>query len=181
MRAFIDRSIRVRRVLVAITVLAMPMLGASIVDAQQMMAPPASAPGQIAGPYRVVLGFLPAEPFYTADQVAAQHVTQGMQIVGGAAPVLPDAPSHPNHHLVVHIFDATTGKAVQGATVTMAYALVGASGGAAVSVPVVEMQAVGMGPQSTHYGNNVTLAPGTYDVIVTINGTNTTTFVVKAD
>jgi hypothetical protein len=160
-------------VLLSLGLAASAPLGA---DAQMMS--PAGMAMQMAGPYRVMLGFLPAEPFYTADQVAKDHVSEGMMIVGGAAPVPLDAPSHPNHHLVFHIFDAA-GNVVQGAHVTIVYAL--ATGDTTpTSVPVVEMQAVGKGPASTHYGNNVTLPPGTYNVTVTVNGSNTTTFVVKA-
>ena len=43
------------------------------------------------GAYRIELELLPSEPFYTADEVAAKHVTMGMSIQGGAAPVQPDA------------------------------------------------------------------------------------------
>jgi hypothetical protein len=153
----------------------------AISAAEAQMMPPAATTAQMAGPYRVVLGFLPAEPFYTADQVQQGHVTDGMMVVGGAAPVPLNAASHPNHHLVFHIFDAA-GNAVQGAHVTIVYASVPGEPSAIgpTQLPVVEMQAVGKGPQSTHYGNNVTLPPGTYDVTVTVNGTNSTTFVVKA-
>ena len=153
----------------------------AVPGAVAQMSPPAAATSQMAGSYRVVLGFLPAEPFYTAEQVQQEHVTDGMMIVGGATPVPPNAASRPNHHLVFHIFDAA-GNAVRGAHVTIAYAPTAgdATGTNVTQVPVVEMQAVGKGPESTHYGNNVTLAPGTYNVMVTVNDSSSTTFVVKA-
>lgn len=44
-----------------------------------------------------------------------------MEIEGGAAPVAPDANSHPNHHLIVHVFDKQSDKAVADATVTMSF------------------------------------------------------------
>lgn len=148
----------------------------------QGMAMAQPAMSQTAGPYRIVLGFMPAEPFYTALQVQQNHVTDGMLVVGGATPVQPDAPSRPNHHLVFHVYDTVSGKALTGAHVTIAFVRsTGAAGGTAVQVPVVEMQVVGRGPESTHYGNNVTLPPGTYDVTVTVNGENSARFVVKAD
>jgi hypothetical protein len=56
----------------------------------------------------------------------------------------------------------------------------GATADRAMAVPVVEMQAVGKGPASTHDGNNVTLAPGTYTVTVTVNGGPPATFTVTA-
>jgi hypothetical protein len=138
--------------------------------ANAQMSPPAAVAAQMAGPYRVVLGLLPAEPFYTADQVRQQHVVDGMVAVAGALPVPPHASAHPNHHLVFHIFDAA-GHAVQGAHVTIVYASApgDANAIAPTHLPVVEMQAAGKGPESTHYGNNVALPPGTYDVTVTVN------------
>ena len=59
--------------------------------------------------------------FFSKADVAAKNVKEGMEIEGGAAPVAPDADSHPNHHLIVHVFDKQTGKAVTDATVTMSF------------------------------------------------------------
>ena len=42
--------------------------------------------------------------------------------------------------------------------------------GAPIEVPVVVMQAIGQGPSSTHYGNNVTMPAGRYKITVTVNG-----------
>jgi hypothetical protein len=125
---------------------------------------------------RVELHVLPAEPFFTADEVAVGHVKKGMLIMGGAQPVAIDAASHPNHHLVVHVFDAKTGKAITNAMVSMNFQLLDDKGkphGAVVDVPVVVMQAIGRGPQSTHYGNNVVMPDGTYAIAVTVNGKKT--------
>jgi hypothetical protein len=125
------------------------------------------------GPYRIELNVYPAEPFFTKQEVADKHVQNGMEIEGGAAPVAMDAASHPNHHLVVHVFDKQGGKAETAASVTMRFEPVdskGKSAGAAQEVPVVIMQAIGKGPQSTHYGNNVTMPAGRYRVTVTVNG-----------
>jgi hypothetical protein len=41
-------------------------------------------------------------------------------------------------------------------------------------VPVVVMQAIGGGPASTHYGNNVHMPAGAYAVTATVNGTAAT-------
>ncbi len=125
------------------------------------------------GAYRVELHVLPAEPFFSKADVAAKNVKEGMEIGGGAAPVAPDADSHPNHHLVVHVFDKKTGKVIANATVTMSFVALdakGKPGGAPADVPVVIMQAISKGPASTHYGNNVTMPAGRYSVSVTVNG-----------
>jgi hypothetical protein len=135
-----------------------------------------------AGTYKVELHVLPAEPFFSKDDVANKHLTEGMAIEGGATPVAPGADSHPNHHLVVHIHDTQTGKVIVDATVTMNFVPLDAKGnpvGTPVDVPIVVMQAIGGGPASTHYGNNVTMPAGRYGVVVTVNG-KSVRFVVAA-
>jgi hypothetical protein len=122
---------------------------------------------------RIELHLLPAEPFFTADEAALKHVSEGMLIMSGAAPVPPDAEPRPTHHLVAHVFNTKTGKAITDAAVDMNFQLLdnkGKPSGAAVNVPVVAMQAIGKGAQSTHYGNNVTMASGSYAVTVMVNG-----------
>jgi hypothetical protein len=122
--------------------------------------------------YRVELHILPVEPFFSKEEVADKHVKEGMQIEGGAAPVAIDADPRPNHHLVVHIFRRRTGAVVTDAKVTMSFVAIDANGkaaGAPTDVPVVVMQASGAGPASTHYGNNVTMPLGRYNVTVNVN------------
>jgi hypothetical protein len=139
---------------------------------------------KMVGPYRVELYVLSAEPFFSKADVAAKNVKEGMEIEGGAAPVAPDADSHPNHHLIVHVFDKPSGKVVSDATVTMSFVPLDAEGkpsGTPVDVPVVVMQAVGKGPASTHYGNNVTMPAGRYDVAVTVNDKKALFDVTAAD
>ncbi|HET6461996.1 MAG TPA: hypothetical protein VFG29_14540, partial [Syntrophales bacterium] len=122
---------------------------------------------------RVELHVLPAEPFFTADEVTVSHVKEGMLIMGGAKPIATDAASHPNHHLVVHVFDVKTSKAITNAKVSMNFQLLNDKGkpsGAVVDVPIVVMQAIGKGPQSTHYGNNVVMRNGIYSITVKVNG-----------
>jgi len=134
------------------------------------------------GTYRVELHVLPAEPFFSKQDVADKHVKDGMEIEGGAAPVAPDADSHSNHHLIVHVFDKKTGKVVSDATVTMSFVALdgkGSPAGTPSDVAVVVMQAIGKGPASTHYGNNVTMPAGRYRVTVTVNGKQVV-FIVSA-
>ena len=72
----------------------------------------------------------------------------------------------------MHVFDKETRQAVTDATVTMSFASLGRKGnppGTPIEVPVVVMQAIGKGPSSTHYGNNVTMPAGRYKVTVTVN------------
>ena len=136
------------------------------------------------GAYRVELHVLPAEPFFSKQDVADKHVKEGMEIESGAAPVALDSDSHPNHHLIVHIFDKQSGKVVSNATVTMSFVALDGKGnpaGTPTEVAVVVMQAIGKGPASTHYGNNVNMAAGHYNVTVTVNGEKAVFAVTAAD
>jgi hypothetical protein len=138
---------------------------------------------KISGSFRVELQVLPAEPFFSKEEVAAKHITEGMEIEGGAAPVMPDAASHPNHHLIVQLFNKGTGQVVTNATVAMKFGPIddkGRPAGALVDVPVVVMQAIGKGPSSTHYGNNVTMPAGRYRVLVTVNNDVPAHFIITA-
>lgn len=159
-----------------IPAIALAVIAAVTLPATAMNMSSAVTMTKTAGPYRIELQLLPAEPFYTQAQYEKEHPENGMLVVGGAMPVRLDAPSHPNHHLIVHVFDKASGKAVTGATVTISYAQ---GSDSARSLPIVEMQAIGKGPQSTHYGNNLNLPDGTYEVTVTVNG-NAVTFSVMA-
>lgn len=136
------------------------------------------------GAYRVELNVLNAEPFGTPMNTGGMSgMGQGAVMVakGGAAPVPPDAPSHPNHHLVVHVHDAASGKVITNAAVTISFTPKDASGkdsGPATQVPVVVMEVSGKGAASTHYGNNVTMPACAYRVDVTVNGA-ATSFQIK--
>lgn len=128
---------------------------------------------RIVGAYRVELDILPTEPFFSKQDVADKQVKEGMEIEGGAAPVAPNADSHPNHHLVVHVFDKKSHGVITDATVTMSFVPHNGKGSVAAApivVPVVVMQMIGKGPPSTHYGNNVTMPAGRYLVTVVVNG-----------
>jgi hypothetical protein len=136
---------------------------------------------ETAGPYRIELELLPPEPFYSAKQVAAGEGKSGMLIVSGAEPVQPDASSHPDHHLVVHVFQKTTDQAVTNAKVRLTVQALDAKGqptGKVRKVPVVRMQMIGKGAATTHYGNNVSLPSGDYRVEAIANG-HPASFVIK--
>lgn len=115
------------------------------------------------GPYAVALKVLPAEAF-TGPHAAMAHD-------GGAAPALVNGPEHPNHHMVVFI--KKDGKPVEAAQVKITYRR-GMS--AWTTLPVARMHVVGKGLDTTHFGNNVNLAPGKYQVRVSVDGKKSATF-----
>jgi len=125
---------------------------------------------------RIELHVMDAEPFHTADEVKANPGLEGMLIVGGAKAVAMDAQPKPNCHLIVHLYDAQTGKALTDANVSMHFQLLDKDGkpqGPEQKVPVTVMQVIGKGPETTHYGNNVVLPDGTYTVTVMVDDKKT--------
>lgn len=123
----------------------------------------ASAQGSVsktqkAGDYTITLRVLPAESFTGMD---AQMVRDG-----GDEPVLEGGPAYPNHHLVAFI--KKDGKPVEHARVMIEYRSI--AGAEWTKVPVVQMYVKGKGRKTTHFGNNVTLQGGKYEVRVTVNG-----------
>lgn len=112
------------------------------------------------GGYSITLKVLPAESF------AGLHAEMARD--GGAEPNDINSPEHPNHHLVA--FVKQNGKPLETAKVSISYREVSPKEGDWMSLPVVRMHVAGKGPETTHYGNNVKLSPGTYLARVTVNG-----------
>jgi len=121
------------------------------------------------GPYTVTLKLLPAESF------AGGH--SDMEWDGGAKPHMLNQAPHPNHHMVV--FVKKQGKAVEKASVGISYRLMGTASQKWTTLPVARMYVRGEGRGTTHYGNNVLLAPGNYVVRVTIDGANPHLFHIR--
>lgn len=116
------------------------------------------------GVYTINLKVLPAESF-EGPHAAMVHD-------GGAMPVLIDGPEHPDHHLVVFI--KKNGKPVENAQVAITYKR--SQLARWKKLPVARMHAAGKGPETTHYGNNVNLAPGKYEIRVTVDAARFATF-----
>jgi len=113
-----------------------------------------------AGKYSLTLKVLPAESFEGAHAEMARDGGAMANMAGGAAA--------PNHHLVVFVKE--NDKPVKGAKVTISYRQLSPKKGKWLSLPVARMHVAGKGMESTHYGNNVKLAPGSYEARVMVNG-----------
>lgn len=112
-----------------------------------------------AGPVSVMLKVLPAETF------RGPHAT--MVRDAGARPMLLSHSPKPNHHLVV--FLKRDKKPVEVANVTILYREYAPAKGKWTLLPVVRMHVSGKSLATTHFGNNVNLKPGDYEVIVVVN------------
>ncbi|MEJ2420280.1 MAG: hypothetical protein P8018_00890 [Acidobacteriota bacterium] len=87
---------------------------------------------------------------------------------GGAKPLFLKGKHPPNHHLVV--FVKKDGKPVEKAKVQIKYRPADDAKAAWVEVPVVKMHVAGKGASTTHFGNNVNIPYGFYEVDIVING-----------
>lgn len=85
---------------------------------------------------------------------------------GGAKPVAINGSTHPNRHMVV--FLKKDGKPVVHARVEIRYRM--GSMGKWSKLPVLNMHVKGRSLATTHFGNNVSLKRGDYQVLVKVNG-----------
>lgn len=119
-----------------------------------------------AGDSTVTLKVLPAESFSGPMVMMVRD--------SGAEPVALGSPANPNHHMVV--FVKKNGEPVEDAEVTIRYRQVAPRMGAWTELPVVRMHMAGKDLKSTHYGNNVKLDAGSYQVRVTVDGSGPAIF-----
>jgi hypothetical protein len=124
------------------------------------------------GGLRVELHVLPPELFFSKAQISAGLATDGVLVIGGASPLLLGDKPNPTHHLAVRIFDSLTSQAITNAKVEMSYQPQDEKGvlsESSVDVPIVVMQDIGNGEESTHYGNNVAMINLPYVVSIIVN------------
>lgn len=69
-----------------------------------------------------------------------------------------------------------SGKPVEDAAVEISYRRLSSKVAAWKKLPVVRMHVAGDGLETTHYGNNVDLPSGNYEVRVAVNGKGPVTF-----
>jgi hypothetical protein len=113
----------------------------------------------MAGSYAVTLKVLPAESFTGPGAEMAWD--------GGARANTLNGRVKPNHHLVV--FVKKNDKPVEQGEVLIRYRMLTPQKGQWALLPVARMHEAGKGLETTHYGNNVRLAAGHYEVQVRVN------------
>lgn len=149
-----------------------PFLAAALIFALGLLLAPGAAQAQTvsktakAGIFSVTLKVLPAESFTGPKSAMVKD--------SGAEPNTLNGPDHPNHHMVA--FVKKDGKPVEDAMVDISYRDLSSKMKGWMKLPVVRMHVRGHGLATTHYGNNVRLEPGRYEVRVTVNGNGPATF-----
>ena len=119
--------------------------------------------------YRLELQIGPTEKMFMPADVAAKHLTDGEVMVGGSmSPMGMSMDMADTRHLEVHAHSLEGGKAVTDADV--AIAVTNSDTKKVEDVPAAKMYGIKEGPSDTHFGNNVSMPPGSYRIDVTLNG-----------
>jgi hypothetical protein len=147
---------------------------------QMQMSPPLHQKAQTAH-YGLVLKIGQMEMIYSKADVAKMHPTSGEVMTGGtmamagSGNVFPGGKSsgsgmgmEDTRHLEVHVTDRATGKVVT--TGKTQITVTNDATTMSKKIPVATMYGVKDGPSDWHYGNNVSMPPGSYTVRVTVNG-----------
>jgi hypothetical protein len=148
---------------------ALSILGAGASASAEGLAPEHEA---LTPHYRMVLQIGPAEAMYTAAEAHAHHAASGEIMVGGkmagGMEHEHDGMAMPERrHVELHVFSRATGRVVVDAHVTIAIA---GADNTWTSVPIARMYGIEPGPDDMHFGNNMSLPPGSYKVRVSVNG-----------
>jgi hypothetical protein len=166
----------IRRSLLALSAL---LLGTvSLLDAGSARAAmkPVTAKAD-AGPYALTLTIGPMEPMYTPQQVKSKHIktgevmVSGTMVMGGSGGMAGMSGPMPNHHLEVHVLQRATGKTVTKAVVGITIRT--SAGKLLEHLPIAVMYGIAQGPRDTHFGNNVALKNGNYQIQVQVNQAKT--------
>ena len=126
----------------------------------------------MAGPYKVVLMIGPLEQMCTQARVkqrrarCSEVMVHGTMVMGGMGGM--QGPM-PNHHLEVHVYDARSGKTIT--TAMVAITIRTATGKLVQKLPIATMYGIQVGMSDFHYGNNVALTNGSYEVVTQVQAT----------
>jgi len=72
------------------------------------------------------------------------------------------------YHLEVHVYNITTGKVETNQNVSIQ--IINQTTNKTVTIPVITMYDMKIGPSDTNFGNNITLQPGSYTILVNVAG-----------
>ena len=97
--------------------------------------------------------------------------TTGEVIVSGQMPNSASVNMTGTYHLEVHVYNLTNGAVVTNRNVTIQ--IIDNTTNQTLTVPVIVMYDLKIGPSDTNFGNNIMFAPGSYTVIVNVAGETT--------
>ncbi|MGO9643162.1 MAG: hypothetical protein ACLPY5_00290 [Candidatus Bathyarchaeia archaeon] len=119
--------------------------------------------------YKLQLILGPPAQMLTTSQTAT--ATAGEVMIGGEMVSMTMGMAGV-YHLEIHVYNLMSGAVVTDKNVTIQ--IVNDATHQTMNVPIVVMYDMIVGLSDTHFGNNVSLAPGNYAVIVSVAGETTT-------
>jgi hypothetical protein len=134
----------------------------------------------VAGPYTLTLRIGPPLPLWSPEQARTKHPRNGDIIRRGPniillGPMARGSVTTPNYHLDLHVALRSLGTVIR--NVVVAITVTTPTGTVVQRVPVALSQGVRNGPSDIHFGNNISLKPGHYLIVVQVKRT-TATFAV---
>lgn len=131
--------------------------------------------------YRLELDIGPPAHMYSPEQAARLKPTSGEIMVsghmvamtkgamGGGGDMQSASPASPAwRHLELHVWSKANGDVVKNAKVTIRVSDLGT--GKTETLPISVMYGIDAGESDWHYGNNVMMPPGHWQVSTTVNG-----------
>jgi hypothetical protein len=116
--------------------------------------------------YRVTLQLGPPAQMLSMNQTAT--ATTGEAILKGQMPNSTSMKMTDTYYLEVHVYNITTGAVETNQNVSIQ--IVNQTTNKTLTVPVIIMYDMKIGPSDTNFGNNITLPPGSYTIIVNVAG-----------
>jgi hypothetical protein len=124
----------------------------------------------VAGPYTLTLRVGPPLRLWSPKQASTMHPRDGDIIL--LSTTATGSTATPNHHLDLHIALRTLGNVIT--NVVVAITITTPAGTVVQRVPIATMQGVGKGSSDIHFGNNISLQPGRYRIVVQVKRTTAT-------
>lgn len=119
--------------------------------------------------FQLLLLIGPEEKMYSEAEAAKMHPSSGEVMVSGTMGSMPmSGMAMDMRHLEVHVTDRVTAKVVTNTTCRIT--ITNNTTKKSEAVPVAAMYGVKEGPSDWHFGNNVSMPPGSYTVTVVVNG-----------
>jgi len=116
--------------------------------------------------YHVTLRLGPPAQMLPMNQTAT--ATTGDVIVSGQMSNSASVNMTGTYHLEVHVYNLTNGAVVTNQNVTIQ--IIDNTTNQTLTVPVIVMYDLKIGPSDTNFGNNIMFAPGSYTIIVNVAG-----------
>jgi len=107
-------------------------------------------------------------PAQTVSMNQTVTATVGEVMVNGQTSNTPSMNTTDTYYLEVHVYNITSGAVVTNQNVSIQ--IINHTTNQTLTIPVIVMYDLKIGPSDTHFGNNITLPAGSYTILVNVAG-----------